>query len=397
MEEFDKVIERRGTGSTKWDNLTMRVSNPNALPMWVADSDFACAQPIVDAIVKRAAHPIYGYAYVPPEFAQVTASWLSRRHDWQIDPDWVLFSPGVVPALSLAVQTFTEPGDEVIIQRPVYHPFSNVVRENGRNVSSNQLIWRDGRYEVDFVDLERRAKSPKAKLMLLCSPHNPCGRVFTEQELARMVEICIENHVLIVSDEIHADIVYKGHVHTVVAGLNPLWGRHVITCHAPSKTFNIAGLEASAVIVPDKALRDRMRRALETAHINVPNAFAMAGYLAAYSQCDEYLNKQLEYLEANVEYVDRVLREKMPKIHLVEPEATYLLWLDCRELGLSAAEITEFFVEEAAIAINPGDLFGPEGAGFVRINIACPRAIVEQAMRQLKEAYDKREMRRNQE
>lgn len=390
-DEFDQIIVRKGTGSTKWDNLTMRVSNPDALPMWVADSDFACAGPIVEAMVRRAAHPIYGYAYVPPEFAGVTADWLKKRHHWTVSPDWVLYSPGVVPALSLAVQTFTKPGDEVIIQRPVYHPFSNVVRENGRCVSANRLIYREGRYEVDFEDLERRAKSPKAKLMLLCNPHNPTGRVFTRTELARIAEICIANQVLIVSDEIHADIVYGSCVHTVLAGMNPLWSDYVITCHAPSKTFNIAGLEASAVIISNDALRAAMKSALEATHINVPNAFAMAGYLAAYSQCEDYLERQLIYLQNNVRFVDERLRETMPKIRLVQPEATYLLWLDCTNLGLDAEGVTEFFVEEAAIAINPGDLFGPEGSGFVRMNIACPRSVLEQAMKQLEMAYDKRD------
>lgn len=387
--DFESVIPRKGTGSTKWDHVTMRVSNPDALPLWVADSDFRCPEPVVEAVRRRAAHPIYGYAYVPEEFYQVTADWLKKRHGWQVDQKWVLFCPGVVPALAMAVQVFTEPGDEVIIQRPVYHPFTNVVTESSRRVSSNSLVYRDGQYHIDFEDFERRAASPRAKVFLLCNPHNPVGRVWTEEELIRLVRICVRNRVLIVSDEIHADLVYPGYSHRVLAHVAFKWADQIITCHAPSKTFNIPGLAASSVIISDPRVRKRMEQALSAIHMNVPNAFAMEAYRAAYSQCEDYLEQQISYLQDNISYVETCLRQ-MPGIRLVRPQATYLLWLDCTGMGLKGEEVTGFFVEEAALAVNPGSLFGPEGECFVRMNIACPREILRQAMSQLKNAYEKR-------
>lgn len=388
--DFDREIPRKGTRCTKWDNLTMRVSNPNALPMWVADCDFTCPAPVVQAVQKRAAHPIYGYAFVPPEFGSVTADWLRRRHGFSCSPESILFSPGVVPALSLAVQAFTQPGDEVLIQTPVYHPFRNVVRAAGRIPNANPLLFDGERYTIDFADLARRAASPKVKLMLLCSPHNPVGRVWTREELAQVAQICADHNVILVSDEIHADIVYDGHTHTVAADASPETANNMILCHAPSKTFNIAGLEASSVVIPAPALREAMRNALDGAHINVPNVFAMEAYLAAYTQCDDYLEQMLPYLWGNICYVEETLKKYMPRIRLVKPEGTYLLWLDGRKLGICDQEVINFFVNDCAIAVNPGSLFGPEGACFVRLNIACPRATVEQAMAQMQAAYTKR-------
>lgn len=385
--DFDKVIERRGTGSTKWDNLKMRVNNPAALPMWVADCDFECPAPVVRAVQERAAHPVYGYSFVPKDFGLVTSRWMYRRHAYECDPRGILFAPGVVPALSVAVQAFSNPGDEVIIQSPVYHPFANVVRAAGRTVSVNPLLYDGTGYSIDFEDLERRAAAPKAKVMLLCSPHNPVGRVWSVQELARIAEICAQSGVLLVSDEIHADIVYEGNVHTVVAQASPQTAYNMIMCHAPSKTFNIAGLEASAVIVPDAKLRDRMQAALDGAHINVPNIFAMPAYLAAYTECDDYLEQELRYLWENILTVERALQRDLPRIRMTRPEGTYLLWLDGRGLGLDDTGVTDFFVNDCGIAINPGSLFGEEGAGFVRLNIACPRATLERALEQMRQAY----------
>ncbi len=386
---FDEWIPRKGTGCTKWDNLSMRISNPNALPMWVADCDFICPEPVVRAVQARAEHPIYGYAFVPGEFGQVTAQWMQRRHGFSMDPQWALFSPGVVPALAMAVLTFTQPGDEVILQTPVYHPFANIVRGSGRVVSGNPLVEKDLHYTIDFEDLERRAASPKAKLMLLCNPHNPVGRVWTEEELKRIAEICAKHQVLLVSDEIHADIVFDGHRHVVAGQASPETIQNMIICHAPSKTFNLAGLEASAVIVPNSELRAKLKATFDYTHINVPNDFAMAAYLAAYSQCDDYLQQLLPYLWGNILTVEQGLRQRMPRIRMARPEGTYLLWLDARGLGMTDEEVIHFFMEDCAIGVNPGSLFGREGEGFVRLNIASPRVMILRALDQMEQAYRK--------
>ena len=387
---FDEIIDRRNTGSSKWDNVGPRTGNPDALPMWVADTDFRSPQPVIDAVVARAQHPIYGYTFEREEFKKATQAWVGKRHGWKIETEWVMFCTGVCPVLNTAIQCFSEPGDEIIIQRPVYHPFGFAVEDNDRVLSDNSLIYQEGRYTVDFEDLERRAASPKAKLMILCNPHNPVGRAWTREELTRMAEICLKHNVLMVSDEIHSDLMLFGSKHIPVASLDERYAQNTITCYAPSKTFNIAGIRASGVVISNPVLRERIKACFKRNRTVQENIFAAPAYVAAYTQCEDYLEQLLPYLEENVRYLDAFLKEKMPKIKLVKPEALYLMWLDCTKLGLTPEELDHFFMWESQVAVNRGGMFGEEGLGFERINVGCPRATLEKALNQMYEQYQKR-------
>lgn len=388
--DFDSIIERKNTRSSKWDNVGPRTGNPDALPMWVADMDFVCPQPVVDAVTARAQHPVYGYTYETDDVKEVTKAWIAKRHGWEIDPKWVVFSTGVCPVLNTAVQCFSDVGDEIIIQRPVYHPFGFAVTDNDRVLSDNSLIYKDGRYTVDFEDLERRAASPKAKVMILCNPHNPVGRCWTPEELTRMAEICLRHDVIMVSDEIHSDLMLFGSKHTPVASLDPRFAMNTITCYAPSKTFNIAGIRASGIVIPNPELRMKIQKRFKQNRTIQENIFAAPAYIAAYTQSEDYLEQLLAYLEGNVRYLDEFLKEKMPKIKLVKPEALYLMWLDCRALELTSEELDRFFIFDSRVAINKGTMFGEEGGGFERINIGCPRAILKTGLEQLYAEYQKR-------
>lgn len=387
--DFNEIIDRRNTQSSKWDNVGPRVGNPDALPMWVADSDFRCPKPVVDAVVKRAEHAVFGYPYVVPEFRSVTADWVQRRHGWKINPDWVIFSTGIVPVLNTMVQAFTQPGDEVIVQQPVYYPFMHAIEDNGRQVSPNSLIYRDGAYTVDFDDLEKRAENPKAKIMILCNPHNPVCRVYTRDELKKMADICLKNHVIMISDEIHSDLIYSGHKHTPVASIGKEYEQNTVTCYAPSKTFNIAGLRASGVVVPNDKIRKGLQEQFGRNRSIQQNVFAVPAYIAAYTQCEDYLEQEVRYLEENVKYLDGFLKENMPKIRLVKPQGTFLMWLDCTELGLKKDRLAEFFIQKAQVAIDRGDWFGNGGDGFARLNIACPRATLKLGLEKILSQYRK--------
>jgi len=388
--DFDSIIERKNTRSSKWDNVGPRTGNSDALPMWVADMDFVCPQPVVEAVTARARHPVYGYTYEMDDFKEVTKSWIAKRHGWEIDPKWVVFSTGVCPVLNTAVQCFSDVGDEIIIQRPVYHPFGFAVTDNDRVISDNSLIYKDGRYTLDYEDLERRAASPRAKVMILCNPHNPVGRCWDREELTRMADICCRHNVIMVSDEIHSDLMLFGSKHTPVASLDARFAMNTITCYAPSKTFNIAGIRASGIVIPNPEIREKIQKRFKQNRTIQENIFAAPAYIAAYTQSEDYLEQLLAYLEDNVRYLDKFLKEKMPKIKLVKPEALYLMWLDCRELGLTPEELDNFFIFDSRVAINKGTMFGEEGGGFERINIGCPRAVLKTGLEQIYGEYQKR-------
>lgn len=388
---FDEVIDRHNTGSSKWDNVGPRVGDKDALPMWVADTDFRCPQPVVDAVLERAKHPIYGYPFVTPEFQKATCDYIKRHHGWELKPEWLVFATGIVPVFNTMVQALTEEGDQIIICRPVYHPFGFAIVDNKREISDCSLIYEDGRYSMDFEDLRQRAQDPRAKLMIMCSPHNPVGRVWTAEELQKVAEICYENHVVVICDEIHSDLIYKGHKHVPMGMLGSEEIRNnIITCYAPSKTFNIAGLRGSAIVVPDAKLRDLLNGRFKMNRSIQQNVFAIPALQAAYTQCDDYLEQQMEYLQGNVDFLREYLETKMPKIKLVEPEATYLMWLDCSGLGISGDDLANFIIHDCKVAVSRGDGFGEEGRSFVRLNIGCPRAVLKQGLDQIYEQYNKR-------
>lgn len=386
---FDEIINRKGTGCEKWDGAAEAGGNPDALPMWVADTDFRCPTPVVEAVTARAAHGIFGYCQENPRFQQVTAQWQRERHGWDIGDGTILFSSSVVPAIFTAVQAFTQPGDKVIVQRPVYYPFMAAVEDQGRMVSNNALILKEGHYEIDFDDLERRASDPDAKLMILCSPHNPVSRVFTRDELTKIGSICRKHDVVLFSDEIHGDIVFQGHRHIPIASISSEIAQICLTAVSPSKTFNVAGLRAAAVIIHNPELLEKFQIVLRRNRSASLSVFGQAAYIAAYGHCADYADQLVAYLQENVAYLQDFLEDHMPKIHLIRPEGTYLMWLDCRELGLEDEALEHFFAWDAGLALDMGSWFGPEGSGFARMNIACPKAYLQQAMRQLLAAYSR--------
>ncbi len=384
---FDEIIDRRSSDSIKWATGLVFGSD-EATPMWVADMDFRVPEPVVEALVQRANHGIFGYVTRPASFYQAISGWWSRRHGWAIEKPWIVTTTRVVPGLGLAILAFTNPGDKVIVQPPVYPPFLEIVTNNGRQLAFNPLKTDGHRYRMDFDDLERLAGDSRARMLILCSPHNPVGRVWTREELLQLGEICLRHHVLIVSDEIHCDLVFPGHSHLPIASLSPELARSTITLTAPTKTFNIAGLDAAYAIIPDPTLRDRFCNQVNALHLSGSNTFGAIGLETAYNQGEEWLDQLLQYLECNLDTLEQFFTERIPRIKAYRPEGTYLVWLDCASLGLQPAELKKFMVQQAKLGLNDGVPFGPGGPGFMRMNVACPRATLEQALAQLETAVN---------
>ena len=376
-------IDRRGTGSSKWDAMEKRFGVSDALPLWVADADFAAPRSVQEAILKRAKHPVYGYTEYGDDFYEAIVGWYRRRFGWEIERGWIVPEHGVVLSLNLAIQAYSEPGDGVIVQTPIYPPFLSAVRRNDRRLLENRLIVEEDGCVIDFDDLE--AKAAEAKLLLLCSPHNPSTRSWSEGELLRIAEIAARHDLIVVSDEIHSDLVY-GRRHLPFSALPDMKDRSLVL-HAPSKTFNIAGLNTSYAIIPNDSLRRRYIAAHERAGLDNGNVFGISALPAAYTGGEPWLTSMLEIFEANIAYVREFLAEHTPKIRPLPVEATYLIWLDCREMGLDDKSLQEFFLQRAGLALNPGISFGEAGSGFMRLNIGTSRTILEQAMQRLAEAY----------
>lgn len=383
---FDDLIDRRGTSCEKYDFVEKYVGAADVLPMWVADTDFATPDFIRDAMQKRLDHPIFGYTEPGESFWQSAIDWHARRHGWKTEREWYAFTPGVVTGLSLAIQAFSEPGDGIIVQSPVYFPFFSSVKKNGRKLLDNQLILRHGRYEIDFEDLEAKAK--EAKLLLLCNPQNPSGRVFSKWELDRIAEIAEEHDLVIVSDEIHCDIVYAPHRHIPVASLSLDAQNRTVTLVAPSKTFNVAGLSTSLAIIPNPERKHRFDKVCEQVHTGMPNIFGMTALEAAFTHGDTWLGELMAYLKTTVDHVDGFLKAEAPRVQLIYPEATFLLWLDFRSLGLHPKELKALMLEKAKLGFNEGRIFGPSGGGFMRMNIGTPRSNVEEALKRIKQAIN---------
>lgn len=385
MYSFDSIINRVGTNSVKWDNLKELYDRDDLIPLWVADMDFKAPSEIVEALKDRVEHNVYGYTFPSDKYYNAVISWMKRRHNWTIERDWIVYTPGVVPALSYAIRAFTKPGDKIILQSPVYHPFYSAIEDNGRHVVNNPLTYKDGKYYMDYEDLESKIDS-KTKLLILCNPHNPVGRVWTKNELRKLADICIKNDILIISDEIHFDIVYRGNEHTVFGSLSPEISANSIVLTAPSKTFNVAGLQVSNVIIPNRKLRERFAMETEKDHISSPNIFGGEALIAAYDKCEYWLEELLDYLEGNRDFFINFIEERIPKLKIVNPEGTYLMWVDCSELNMNPEELSDFFVNKCRVALNSGEMFGEEGKAFQRFNIGCPRSILKEALERIERA-----------
>ena len=381
---FDEIIDRQGTDALKIDAIPNIWGRNDLLPLWVADMDFATPPFILDALRKRLEHEIIGYTMRTPQWASSIVAWQQSRYGWQVQPEWLNFVPGIVPGIAFVVSCFTEPGDAILIQPPVYHPYFHVPQNLGRTLRESPLDLVDGQYQINFERFERDVRG--CKLFLLCHPHNPGGRVWTEEELCRMAEICSREGVIVVSDEIHADLTLPPYHHVPFAKVSAQAAECSITLMSPSKAFNMAGLTSSYSIISNGALRDRFHRHLEHSELNLGHAFAFISVAAAYSHGTEWLDQMLSYVQGNIDYIAQFLEEELPQIGIIRPQASYLVFLDCRGLGLSVEKLNELFVSKARLALNAGAMFGREGEGFMRFNVASPRSVIVEAMQRLKNA-----------
>jgi cysteine-S-conjugate beta-lyase len=381
FDNFDRIIDRRNTCCIKHDPAS-RGKPDDVLPMWVADMDFATPPCVSDALVACARHGIYGYSEPDAGYFAAVRDWFERRFDWHIEKKWLAITPGVVNALCIAIRALTQPDDGVLIQQPVYYPFELCARHTGRKLLVNELVYNDGRYSIDFDDFETKIK--EAKLFILCSPHNPVGRVWTRDELVRMGEICLRHDVIVISDEIHQDFVFSGHRHLVFAALDKRFADITITCTSPSKTFNLAGLLHANIFIENEAMRSKFNNEYARCGLSQPGIMGLVSCKAAYGGGAEWLDALIEYLAGNMALIGEFAQTNIPKIKLVPPEGTYLAWLDCTELGLSAKELDAAITHKAKLWLNSGAQFGLSGAGFARMNIACPRPVVRIAMERLK-------------
>lgn len=369
--DFDKTIDRRATNSYKWDSAPEGV-----LPMWVADMDFRTAPAIIDALQKRVAHGIFGYTRVPDAYYDAVTSWFSRRHGWDIDREWIIYTSGVVPAVSAVIKALTVPGDKVIVQTPVYNCFFSSIRNNGCEIVSNPLRRTVDNYEMDFDALERCAADPRAKVMLLCNPHNPAGRVWTPDELTRLGNICLRNGVTVVADEIHCELVYQGFKYTPFASLSDAFLHRSVTCVSPSKAFNIAGLQIANIVAFDNDLRSRIDKAININEVCDVNPFGVAATIAAYNEGEEWLNQLVDYLHGNYEAMAEFCRRELPEFPITRLEGTYLVWMDCSSLGMPSDALEHALLDDARLWLNAGTMYGAEGEGYMRWNIACPRSVM---------------------
>ncbi|HWR12140.1 MAG TPA: PatB family C-S lyase [Rectinemataceae bacterium] len=387
--DFDKIYDRASTDSLKWANRAEYCGSEDAIPLWVADMDFACPPEVAAAVQARAAHPIYGYPIRTDDYYDAVIDWMRRRNHWEVAKEWICYSPGVVPALNFAVQGISNPGDKIIIQPPVYHPFTAAALNNGRQLVENNLILEGGRYVMDYAGLERSIDS-RAKAIILCSPHNPVGRVWEKAELERLVDICHRRGIVIISDEIHSDLILGDIPHTPIASLSEKAASVTITLTAPNKTFNIAGLTMGNAIISDRALRDAFQNAVANSGIGVSNVFGNVALVAAYNEGEAWLEEMLDYLRGNFRLVSDFIAEKLPELGIAPLEGSYLGWIDCRKLGLSDAELKDFFTKKARIWLDEGTKFGSGGSGFMRVNLACPRSYLAEALLRMENAIEER-------
>jgi cystathionine beta-lyase len=378
---FNKFIDRTRTSCVKYDLRQTIFGKSDVIPMWVADMDFETPDFIRDAIIQRAGHPVYGYTFRDTDYYQPIIEWMQSHHDWLIRKEDIIFCPGVVPALNIAVMAFTKPGDKIIIQPPVYRPFYGAVRDHNRELVYNQLIRKENKYLIDYELLEEQAKD--GVMLILCNPHNPVGRCWDQSELKKVAEICLKHHVLVLSDEIHADLVMPGYRHQVFANLSQEAAEITITAHAPSKTFNLAGLATSSVIISNPELRSVFSQFIEKMHLTLGNLFGSVASTAAYSHGEHWRLQLIDYLHSNIDLTEEFIKENIPGLKMIRPEATYMIWLDFRKFMLDDESMKNKLIYEAGLGFNPGTEFGPGGEGFMRMNIACPRSILIDALGRL--------------
>lgn len=383
--DFDTVTARENTDCVKFDLRKDTFDKEDVLPMWVADMDFATPDFITKAIAERAMHPIYGYSFMSDEYYNSIIRWVKTRHSWEIQKDWICFAPGVVPAINFAIHAFTDEGDGIIIQPPVYFPFADSIKQNNRKVLENQLVLKNGRYTIDFDDLEKKAKD--AKMILLSSPHNPVGRCWNLAELKRLGEICVKNQVIIVSDEIHNDLIVPGFHHIPTATLSDNIAQMTVTCIAPSKTFNIAGLSTSSIIIQNSKLREKFVKFSSQVHISHGNLFGYVASIAAYKNGASWVDQLMQYVKKNFDYLSIFLKSELPMIDVADMEATYLAWIDFRKTGLSDKEIRRKLIFDAGLGLSPGTIFGQGGKGFQRMNLAAPKNTIETACLNIKKVF----------
>ncbi|GAE02468.1 aminotransferase [Clostridium botulinum B str. Osaka05] len=385
--DFDEIIDRSNNRAAKYDERMKKFGTNEVIPLWIADMDFRIAQPIIDACKRKAKEGLWGYTSRPDSYFKSVQEWEKRRNKWDVDLSLMSWSLGVVPALSAIVKVFSHTDDKILIQTPVYSEFYDVTEAWGRVVVENQLIEKNEKWHIDFEDFEKKAK--ECKIFLLCNPHNPLGIVWEPDELKRMAEICIANDVLLVSDEIHSDLIFHGKKHTPTATLSKEIAKKIVTCVSATKTFNLAGLQASTTIFPNEQMKQKFDNFWMNMDIQRNNAFSSVAMEAAYNEGEEWLTQLLAYISENFDFIKKYFDENIPKIRPNVPDATYLVWLDCRELGMSNEELRDFMIHKAGLGLNEGCSFGRSLSGYMRLNAACPRSVLEQALKQLKEAMDK--------
>ena len=386
MYDFDTIIDRMPTSSTKWSFRKQRTGVDDIIPLWVADMDFACPPEVVEAVKERASHPIYGYTARTDGYYDGLINWMKKRNGWSgIQRDWILFSPGVVSGFNFAVQAYTHPGDKVVIQPPVYYPFKSAVLNNGRQLVENPLKLMNGNYLMDYEDLEKKIDA-RTKMIIFCSPHNPVGRVWARAELEQLIDVCDRKDIVIVSDEIHSDLILGERKHTCTALSSEKAMQRTVTLIAPNKTFNIAGLTTASAIIPNKKLRDAFQTVAQNNSTGSTNIFGIVAQEAAYTKGEAWLEELLAYLKENLKYLEGYIKEKIPGLKVYPLEGTYLAWVDCSSLGMDDEALRDFMLKKARLWFDAGTMFGSGGSMFMRINIGCPRSILKQALERLEEA-----------
>ena len=381
---FDKIVDRHDTNSYKWDTLDME----NVIPLWVADMDFPTAPCIIEALKKRVEHGIFGYTRVPDKYYEATIDWFSRRHNWDFKGSDIIYTSGVVPAISAIIKALTNPGDKVIVQTPVYNCFFSSIKNNDCEVLENELKYEGDYYVIDFEDLREKASDPKAKMMLLCNPHNPSGRVWTYNELIQIYEICKEHNITVVSDEIHCELVYPPFVYIPFCSLSEEVAENSVACVSPSKSFNIAGLQIANIVCRNEEMRKKIDKAININEVCDVNPFGVLATIAAYTEGEPWLTELVDYLQHNYEVLVSFFNNELPDFPITRLEGTYLVWVDCRKLGLTSGELEEKLIREGGVWLNPGSMYGAAGEGFMRINIACPRSRLEEGLRRIKKVLN---------